>query len=241
MRTGLEATEKLWSALQQAYAWVHQAAHLLTNAEERDVTALQQAYDDLRQTQQAVLQQEHLRTLGQMAGGIAHDINNTISPISLYTESLLEREPNLSARARDQLVIIQRAIEDVAHTISRMGEFYRQREPQLTLLPVDFTRLLPQVLDLTRARWSDMPQQRGLVIDLHTDLAPDLPAIRGVESELREAFIKLVFNAVDAMPEGGTLTLRTRAVSVAPPLRKSLANSHKISMVAPHWWRASDP
>ncbi len=71
--------------------------------------------------------------------------------------------------------------------------------------------------DLTRARWSDMPQQRGLVIDLHTDFAPDLPAIRGVESELREVFINLVFNAVEAMPEGGTLTLRTRAVTAAPP------------------------
>ena len=85
-------------------------------------TSLQQAYDDLRQTQQAVLQQERLRALGQMASGIAHDINNAISPIVLYTESLLEREPNLSERARDYLVTIQRAIEDVAHTISRMRE-----------------------------------------------------------------------------------------------------------------------
>jgi CheY-like chemotaxis protein len=94
-----------------------------------------------------------------------------------------------------------------------MREFYRQREPQLTLFSVDLTRLLPQVVDLTRTRWSDMPQQRGLVINLRTDLAPDLPAIIGVESELREALIILVFNAVDAMPDGGTLTLRTRAVA----------------------------
>ena len=54
--------------------------------------ALQTAYDDLRQTQQAVMQQERLRALGQMASGIAHDINNAISPVSLYTDSLLERE-----------------------------------------------------------------------------------------------------------------------------------------------------
>ena len=76
--------------------------------------ALQQAYDDLRQTQQTVMQQERLRALGQMASGIAHDINNAISPVSLYTESLLEREPNLSERARGYLTTIQRAIEDVA-------------------------------------------------------------------------------------------------------------------------------
>jgi signal transduction histidine kinase/CheY-like chemotaxis protein len=179
-------------------------------------SALQQAYDDLRQTQQAVLQQERLRALGQMASGIAHDINNALSPVALYTELLLEREAHLSERAREYLVTMQRAVEDVGHTIARMREFYRQREPQLTLLPVDLTRLLPQVVDLTRARWSDMPQQRGLVIDLHTDLAPDLPAIMGVESELREALINLVFNAVDAMPEGGTLTLRTRTASAVP-------------------------
>jgi CheY-like chemotaxis protein len=70
--------------------------------------------------------------------------------------------------------------------------------------------LIQQVLDLTRARWSDMPQQRGIVIELQTELDPELPAILGVESEVREALINLVFNAIDAMPDGGTLSLRTR-------------------------------
>ena len=65
--------------------------------------SLQQAYDDLRQTQQAVLQQERLRTLGQMASGIAHDINNALSPVLLYAESMLETERNLSDRARGYL------------------------------------------------------------------------------------------------------------------------------------------
>src|SRR5688500_13081867 len=83
--------------------------------------ALRQAYDDLRQTQHTVMQQERLRALGQMASGIAHDINNAISPVTLYTESLLEREPNLSDRARDYLVTIQRAIEDVAGTVGHAG------------------------------------------------------------------------------------------------------------------------
>jgi CheY-like chemotaxis protein len=151
-----------------------------------------------------------------MASGIAHDINNAISPITLYTESLLEREADLSARGREYLVTMQCAIEDVAHTVARMREFYRQREPQLILSPVDLTQLLQQVVDLTRARWSDMPQQRGVVIELRTELAPDLPAVMGVESELREALINLVFNAVDAMPEGGALTLRTRAATATP-------------------------
>jgi PAS domain S-box-containing protein len=179
-------------------------------------TALQQAYDDLRQTQQAAMQQERLRALGQMASGIAHDINNAISPVALYTESLLETEPNLSARARDYLTIMQRSIDDVAQTVARMREFYRLREPQLTLAPVPVNRLAQQVVDLTRARWSDMPQQRGIVIQLETALALDLPAIMGAESEIREALINLIFNAVDAMSDGGTLTLRTRIAGSAP-------------------------
>ena len=173
-------------------------------------TALQQAYDDLRQTQQIVMQQERLRALGQMASGIAHDINNAISPIALYTELLLDKEPGLSVRTREYLKTTQTAIDDVAHTVARMREFYREREPQLILLPVDLSHLAQQVLDLTRARWSDMPQKRGVVIQLQSELAPNLPPIAGVESEIREALINLVFNAVDAMPEGGTLTLRTK-------------------------------
>ena len=89
---------------------------------------LQQAYDDLRQSQQTVMQQERLRALGQMASGVAHDINNAISPIALYTDSLLEHEAGLSERARGYLNIIRRAIADVGETVKGMREFYRPQE-----------------------------------------------------------------------------------------------------------------
>jgi signal transduction histidine kinase/ActR/RegA family two-component response regulator len=174
--------------------------------------ALTKAYEDLRQTQQIVMQQERLRSLGQMASGIAHDINNAISPIALYMELLLEREPNLSARTREYLETTQRAIGDVAHTVARMREFYREREPQLVLEPVDLNSMAQQVLDLTRAKWSDLPQARGTMIRMESNLTADLPPVAGIESEIREALTNLVFNAVDAMPEGGTLTVRTERV-----------------------------
>jgi PAS domain S-box-containing protein len=179
--------------------------------------ALQQAYEDLRQSQKAVMQQERLLALGQMASGIAHDINNAISPVALYTESLLEREPNLSPRARGYLETIQRAIDDVAQTVARMREFYRQREPQMTLVPVDMNRLVQQVVELTRARWSDMAQRRGIAIEMRTELAPGLPAIMGAENEIREALTNVIFNAVDAMPNGGPLTVRTRVAGEQGP------------------------
>jgi signal transduction histidine kinase/ActR/RegA family two-component response regulator len=171
--------------------------------------ALQRAYDDLRQSQQTALQQERLRALGQMASGIAHDINNAISPVALYTESLLEREPNLSERTRSYLVTIQRAIEDVAETVARMREFYRPREPQIVLGRIRINRAVQQIIELTRARWSDVAQQRGIMIELRTELTDDLPELIGAESEVRDALTNLIFNAVDAMPNGGILTIRT--------------------------------
>jgi PAS domain S-box-containing protein len=174
--------------------------------------ALQQAYNDLRQTQNAIMQQERLLALGQMASGIAHDINNAISPVTLYTESLLEREPDLSPRAREYLETIQRAVDDVAQTVVRMREFYRQREPQMTLVPVNMNSLVKHVVDLTRARWSDMAQQRGIAIEMRIELAENLPAILGAENEIREALTNLIFNAVDAMPNGGPLTVRTTLI-----------------------------
>lgn len=191
--------------------------HVALAARQAEIhAALQQAYDELRQTQQAVMQQERLRALGQMASGIAHDINNALSPVALYTESLLDKEPNLSTRAREYLETIQRAVDDVAQTVGRMREFYRQRESQLTLMPVDLNQQVREVLTLSRARWSDIAQHQGIVIEVRTELAPGLPSVGGIESEVREALINLVFNAVDAMPDGGTLTLRTKAMPTAP-------------------------
>lgn len=171
--------------------------------------ALQHAYEDLRRSQEKLVQQERLRALGQMSSGIAHDINNAISPVALYTAALLENEPALSERAREYLAVIQRAIDDVASTVARMREFYRPRESHLQLAPVSLNEIVEHVIPLTRARWSDLPQRRGLVIDIRTELAADLPAIMGVEHEIRDALTNLVFNAVDAMPQGGVLTLRT--------------------------------
>ena len=172
--------------------------------------ALQRAYEDLRQTQQTVMQQERLRALGQMASGIAHDINNALTPAALYLQSLLDRDPSLGSDARNYLTITLRAIEDVASTIARMREFYRPRPPQLAFLPVDLNKILQQVIDLTHARWSDMPQERGILIRVESDFAAQLPVIVGAENEIRDALTNLVLNAADAMPDGGTLTLRSK-------------------------------
>jgi DNA-binding response OmpR family regulator/anti-sigma regulatory factor (Ser/Thr protein kinase) len=170
---------------------------------------LERSNEALRQAQHALIQQERLRALGQMASGIAHDINNAISPIALYTESLLDRETTLSEQARGKLLTIQRAIDDVAQTVARMREFYRPSEVDSHRADVEPNALVQQVIDLTRARWSDQPQRRGIMIELKSELAADLPNIRGVDHEIRDALTNLIFNAVDAMPKGGKIEVRT--------------------------------
>ena len=195
--------------LKQLCEHVSLAAH---QAQLRDT--LQAAYDDLRQSRQTVMQQERLRALGQMASGIAHDINNAISPMALHTQSLIETGGNMmTPRLRNYLEIVSRVTDDVTATVARMREFYRERDPDVPLGPLDLNQLADQVIDMTRARWSDLPQRAGVTIEMRTDLAIGLPPARGVDTEIREALTNLIFNAVDAMPQGGRLTVRT---GVAP-------------------------
>ena len=200
-----------------------------TNRELQEITAelenrvklrtreLEQSNEALRQAQQALIQQERLRALGQMASGIAHDISNAISPIALYTEAMLERETTLSERARGYLTTIQRAIDDVAQTVGRMREFYRPRESELQLADVELNPLVQQVIDLTRARWNDLAQQRGVMIEVKPELGVDLQVIRGAENEIRDALTNLIFNAVDALPQGGVIEVLTRMSSLTGP------------------------
>jgi signal transduction histidine kinase/ActR/RegA family two-component response regulator len=180
-----------------------------------EVGVLVSTFGKMMSSLRDMMQQERLRALGQMSSGIAHDINNAMSPMALHTQSLLERESDLTPRMRSYLETVKRVVDDVSATVGRMREFSRKREPEMALSPLDMNVLLRQVIDLTRARWSDIQQRLGFVIEIKHELAPDLPPIMGAQGEIREALTNLIFNAVDAMPEGGTLTLRTRATQTA--------------------------
>jgi PAS domain S-box-containing protein len=177
-------------------------------------SSLERAYEDIRSTQKSMLQHERLRALGQLASGIAHDINNALSPAALYVQLLLEREQGLSEQSRQQLGVVERAMQDVSHTVARMREFYRPQESTSEEAPVSINRLLEQVIQLTRARWLDIPQERGIVIHVRREFSTVAPDIIGVESEIRDAVTNLILNAVDAMPEGGTVTVRSRAIEL---------------------------
>jgi len=175
-------------------------------------TDLEKAYHELRRTQATVLQQERLKALGQMASGIAHDVNNALSPVVGFADILMKGEYGLSPDGRKYLKYIRMAGEDIAHIVARLREFYRAREENEPLQHLDLNTLIEQVADMTRPRWRDIPQSKGITIEVWTDLAPDVPKLAGIESEIREAFTNLVLNAVDAMPRGGKINIRTRVL-----------------------------
>ena len=178
---------------------------------------VQKAYDELRRTQQVVVQQERLRALGQMASGVAHDVNNALSPIVAYSELLLATQTDLPDAVRQYLQIIHQAGEDVAHIVARMREFYRRRSDTEDLSKVDSNKIIEEVIELTRPRWRDLSQREAVSIQIERKLEPQLPPLLCEPSDLREALINLIFNAVDALPQGGTINLTTRSASRSAP------------------------
>jgi PAS domain S-box-containing protein len=181
------------------------AAIAIENA--RLYSDLRHAYEELRRAQEERVQSEKLQALGQMAAGIAHDLNNVLA-IVLGQVELLQvqvREPEVQRR----LSTLRTAAADGVHVIRRLQGFARQRS-SYSLIPCNLTALVREAVELTRPRWQDVPQRRGEVIKVQTVLEA-LPPILGYPAEIREALTNLIFNAVDAMPEGGLLTLAERA------------------------------
>ena len=171
----------------------------------------QKAYEELRRTQELVVQQERLRALGQMASGVAHDVNNALTPICGYAQLLYRLMPDMSDPARRAVDIMNEAAEDISRIVARMREFYRKRMDTEQLRPLDINHLVEEVIELTRPRWRDVCQRTGISINVHRELDPAAPILLSDPSELREALINLIFNAIDALPKGGTITLATRS------------------------------
>jgi signal transduction histidine kinase/ActR/RegA family two-component response regulator len=165
---------------------------------------------ELHRTQRTIIEQERLNAVGKMASGLAHDFNNALVPISGYAEMLLEHPDILQdlPKAAKYLKLIMTGVEDAASVVSRLREFYRKREEGETYRPLSLNQMVEQAVALTRPRWRDEALGSGRTILVEADMRP-VPKVLGSESELRELLTNLIFNAVDAMPEGGTIRLRT--------------------------------
>jgi PAS domain S-box-containing protein len=169
------------------------------------------AREELLRAQSQLVQQERLRALGEMSSGVAHDFNNALAPIVGYSELLLLR-PELRADAETTTEYLRRistAAQDAASVVNRLREFYRPRELDDEIEEIDLTQLIKQVVDLTRPKWRDQARAEGIDIHVRPQLSR-VPPIAGHGGELREMLTNLLFNAVHALPAGGTITLGTR-------------------------------
>ena len=191
-----------------------QRQNLLLEDQVRERTArLEEALNELRSTQEHVVKQERLRALGMMAGGVAHDFNNALTMMLGYGELLL---PWLlqhgSPREQTYLNHIIAAAQDATHVVSRLRDFYRPAENNEIRVPVDLNEIALQVVSLTAPRWKGRGLAEGVQIEVQTELS-ETPLVAANAAELREVLTNLIFNAIDAMPAGGLITVGTSALA----------------------------
>jgi PAS domain S-box-containing protein len=173
---------------------------------ERLERMVQERTRELLALQEAASRDRRLAAVGQLAAGVMHDVNNALNPI-MAAAYLLEMNAENPVAVRDYAVRIARAAETGAATASRVGRFIRQ-EPLLGSREetVDLTVMVEEVVAMTRPLWQE--RAKGGVVTLDASLA-DGALVKGIAGELREALLNLVQNALDAMPGGGTLRIRT--------------------------------
>ncbi len=170
---------------------------------------LKQTLQELRQAQDQIVQAEKLRAMGELASGVAHDFNNVLAVVLGNTQLLLHQLDRLGLEEiRDGLKAIERSSKDGAETVRRIQEFTGVRRDK-EFIALSLNEIVTEVVNITQPRWKDQTQKKGIHIELTTKLG-DIPWIMGNPSEVREVLTNIIFNGVDAMPEGGQLTIATQ-------------------------------
>lgn len=195
----------LLGSIARQVALVVENARLIEQDQQR-LRELERAYHELELAQHRAVEAERLRAIGDIAAGVAHDFNNLLSAI-LGNAQLIGLEASLG-EARSMALTIETAARDAATIVRRIQEFTRSRDAT-ERAPVDVFALLHSAVELTRPRWRDEPRLRGVTIEMRCERTPVEP-ILGVEAELREVLVNLIFNAVDALPAGGQIILGCR-------------------------------
>ena len=177
------------------------------NREFFGVLALIRDITEQKLMEEQFIQSEKLTALGQLAGGIAHDFNNLLQAIIGYTQ-LASRHLSEPDAVRKWLGVIEAAARDGSETVRRIHEFSRTR-PEVELVPLDLNEAIRESLEIIRPRWNEKMMAEGVEIVARLDLGA-IPSVRGRPAEIREVFTNLLLNALDAMPSGGEITIRTR-------------------------------
>jgi signal transduction histidine kinase/ActR/RegA family two-component response regulator len=184
------------------------AAAAAAEQAQQHVEELSRYIAEQERIQEQFSQLEKLSALGELASGVAHDFNNTLAGI-LGRAQLLQRTSDLET-IKSGLKIITKTAEDGAKTIKRIQDFARQRRDH-DFAPVAVDQLLFDVSEITRPRWKDRAQAANVHISLDLQIRSNA-LVMGDASEMREVLVNMVFNAVDAMPQGGRLTLSAEEV-----------------------------
>ncbi len=175
-----------------------------------EVQAVAGVVDDLTALKQAEAEaskRETLRLLGEMAAGVVHDVNNLLTIILGYAERAKARVSGLP-EVREILETVEKAALTGGETIRRIATFARVQKESGERAPVDLQALAEECVTLTRHKWEDQALLSGEEIAVVTELQP-AGRVMANAAELKEVCINLIFNAVDAMPAGGTLIVRT--------------------------------
>ncbi len=176
---------------------------LVVDGQTTGVLGIARDITEQKEARERAARADKLRALGQLASGVAHDFNNSLAAI-LGRAQLLRRQTSDDALVRN-LDIIQTAAEDAAATVRRIQTFAR-KAPAREFERLDVRSLLVDAVEITRTRWENEARQRGL--DFKVELDAGVGQITsGSASELREVFVNLIVNAVDAMPGGGRISI----------------------------------
>ena len=172
------------------------------------VVGFQEDITEHKRMDQELIRLERLRALGEMSAGVSHNLNNILTSV-LGPAQLLERitdDPQVLREARDIVASTRRA-RDLVH---RLHLATRGVEED-ALQSVEVNEVVREAVEVSRPRWKDEPEGKGMRIEVATEFE-DIPPVRGTGTRMHDIFVNLLLNAVDAMPEGGRISIRTRSV-----------------------------
>ena len=156
--------------------------------------------DTLQNTQDQLVQSEKLASLGQLAAGVAHELNNPLGTILLYSD-IIKKETDPNSPHAEDLAIIVRETKRCKGIVSSLLEFARQN--QVVAQPTDLNALILKVVEL------EIKNCESTSVQIHLKLYPKLPKIQADPAQLTQVVVNLIENALDAMPDGGSLHIRT--------------------------------
>ncbi len=167
---------------------------------------LKKTLNELMSTQNRLIDSKKMGALGDLASGMAHDFNNVLAIVAGRAELSLNWAQD--ERVTKSLNQILKAVSEGQKTILRLQEFYRSRS-QGAWVEIDINKLILEVLEVTRPKWEDEARAKGVNIEVETELGGTQP-VSANHSEIFEALTNLMMNAVEAMPQGGKITWKTR-------------------------------